>query len=121
MIVDFTRRLEPEPAVEAGWPAVAEHVAGQQLPGALGPHKVRDQPDDRSAISSALVLLVDDQLPQEPRPDYLRRIRLRVPADHDESDQVGRLAPGIDRAVPRLALREFLRLLQRLLDRAHEL
>src|SRR5207248_672697 len=82
--IGLAGRHEPEPLVEPSRPIVPRYETGQQFRGALSPHQPRDLPDDRRAVAAALVPLVDQQLPQEPRPNDLRRLRLAVPADHHE-------------------------------------
>src|SRR5712692_7676518 len=86
--VELARRHEPEPLVKPGRPTVLRYVAGQQLRRTLGPHELRDLPNDIQAVTAALMPLVDKQLPQEPRPDDLRRLRLHVPAHHHELDRL---------------------------------
>src|SRR5581483_1429928 len=76
VLVDITGRHEPEPLVEPGRAAGQRDVAGQQLGRAFGAHELHDLPNDLGAVPAALVPLVDEQLPQEPRPDDHRRIRL---------------------------------------------
>ena len=68
-------------------------------------------------MSVVLVAFVDEQLPEEPRADDLRRPRHAVPAQHDEAD---RLVAGVDRPVPRVRLRVLVGLLERFGNRAHE-
>jgi hypothetical protein len=46
-------------------------VAGQQLVGAFRSNEVGDKANDRGPVPVVLMLLVDDQLPQEPGPMIL--------------------------------------------------
>jgi hypothetical protein len=85
--VTFSGRDESQPGVEAGRPAVAGNVAGEQLGGALAAHQLHDLPHDLPAVALALVAVVDEQLPEEPGTVDVRRLRLDVPAQHHEADR----------------------------------
>jgi hypothetical protein len=63
--VEGTRRDETEALVEAVWPAVPDHVAGEQLSRALGTDQLDDTLDDRPTDATSLVTLVHDELPWE--------------------------------------------------------
>src|SRR5688500_17113316 len=85
--VEFSCRNESEPGVEAGRAPLAGHMAGEQLGGALAAHQFHDLSHDLPAVALALMPVVDEQLPEEPRAVDLGRLRLDVPAQHDEPDR----------------------------------
>lgn len=86
VVVDDCRLDESECCVETGWTALAKRVAGQQLCGTLTSYQFHDLPHDLVAIAEALVTVVDEQLPQKPRADDSRRLRVDIPSQHDEPD-----------------------------------
>ena len=62
-----------------------------------------------AAVSATLVPLVDEQLPQEPRPDDPRWLGSDVPAEQDETDW---LIVRVDSPMPGFALRDLLGVLE---------
>src|SRR5690242_8394563 len=102
--VKFAGGQEPDPLIEPGRPAAVGHVAGQQLGRPLRADYLGDLPNGLDAVAVALVPHVNDYLPQEPRSDDGRWLRLNVPARHHRTD---RLVPGVDRPVPRFGVRVF--------------
>lgn len=91
---------EAEALVETAGAIVPHPVAGEQLGRPLGADEPGDLVDNRSTDAAALMPLINEELPQEPRADDVRRIRRHVPAEHDEAD---RLAIEVHRAIPRVA------------------
>jgi hypothetical protein len=100
--IQVAARHETKSFVESGWSGVTKHNARKQSCCALGPHQLGHLADDLGTVSAPLVTLVNEQLPQEPRPDDLRWLRLAIPTDHDEPDG---LVARIDGPVSRLGLR----------------
>ena len=86
--IEVSSRDEPVARVEAGRATLTGHVAGEQFRCSVRPHQLHDLPQDLLAVALPLVVRVDEQLPQEPRPVDVRRLRLHVPAQHDEPDGV---------------------------------
>ena len=101
--VEIASRHEPEPLVERCRAAVeVEEAAGEQLPRARLADELSHDAYRLSSVAPALIAVVDQQLPQKPRADDLRRPGNAVPADHDEAD---RLLADVDRPIPRVGLR----------------
>ena len=117
VVVDGSCRSEAELFVEPGWTAIAERVAGQEFGGTVTSHEFHDLTDDLVAVAAALVPVVDEQFPQEPRSDDPGRLRVDVPSHHDEADG---LPLGINSPEPWVRLGDLRGLCQRADHRGHE-
>ena len=118
MWVKFSGWARSRAARRPAGPAIAANdVAGGQFIAARGANVIGNLPHDFAPVSVALVAFVDQQLPQEPRADDLRRLRDTILAQHHEPDW--HLA-DVDRPIPRTRLRVGLGLLKRLSQRADE-
>src|SRR5207342_2145591 len=101
--VEIASRHEPEPLVERCRAAIeVAETAGEQFTRARLADELSHDAYRLSSVAPALMPVVDQQLPQKPRADDLRRPWNAVPADHDEAD---RLVAGVDRPIPRVGLR----------------
>jgi hypothetical protein len=71
----FTSRsplgTKPNRFVESGWSGVTKHNARKQFCCAHRPHQLGHLADDLGTVTAPVVTLVNEQLPQEPRPDDL--------------------------------------------------
>jgi len=103
VLVQLASATEADAPVERLRPAIAQDAAGEQLGRSIGAHEVGDEADRLAAVPATLMPLVDQQLPQELRPDDPRWLGSDVPAEHDESDG---LIVRVDRPIPGLALRD---------------
>lgn len=110
-VVDFSGRNESKSCIEAVGATFPRRIAGEQLGRSLCADQSYYFLHDRLAIAAALMPVIDEQLPQEPRSDELWRLRLHVPAQHDEPDRPLVNNHGTE---PRIRLWAFGRLRQRL-------
>lgn len=68
-LVLLAGRNEADEAVERLGAAFGDDVAGQELRRSLSTRDVGDEPYRFTAVPATLMSLVDQQLPEEPRPD----------------------------------------------------
>ena len=99
--VDVTGRDESESCVEAGRVTVAGHIAGEELGGPMCADQLHDLAQDLLSVAEALMAEVDEELPQEPWPVGVGRLRPHVPTQHDEPNG---LLIGVNGPVPRVCV-----------------
>src|SRR5262245_48196930 len=113
-LVEVSCRPEPEVPVEGLRSSGARNAARQQLGRPVLADDLCDQPHNLTAVAAALLSLVDEQRPEEPRPDDPGWLRNDVPAEHHEPD---RLVADVGRSIPTVALGSLSRVGERTRDR----